>query len=337
MVRVRERSNVSHGHSLEDAFQSFLNARSADGVRERTKKDYHAHWRYFNEFLQLKHADILTIEQLSPTLIREYVNYQQFDKVQYEDETDRKKHPQGLSVTTINIRLRTLKAMCRFWYLENMLPEDIGKNIHQLKFDDDKKRTFSDHEIVKLLNVFNLRLYNDWRDYCLIRLLIDSGARINETCNIAPEDISFERKSVYLTADVVKSRHGREVPLSDSVLKDLHDLIKENKEYFGNPQFVFLTTVGKQYQPSAFRHRLRVAAEKAGIGRATPHMFRHYMISKFALHGDIFSLQRIVDHKNIQTTRRYVTYSQDEVARQHSKFSPIKDIDKLENKRSESK
>lgn len=315
MVKIRERKGLTNGHNLDSAFQSFLNAKSAEGVRERTKNDYHSHWKYFKEFLSVKHKEVKSIDDLSPDLIREYINFMQFDKVQYENDEHRTNHPQGLSATTINIRLRTLKAMCRFWYLEKMLTEDVAKNIKPLRYDDDKKRTFTDDEISKLLNTFNLRLYNDWRDYCLIRFLCDTGARINETCNMSPADVSFERKSVYLTADVVKSRHGREVPLSDSVLKDLRGLIKENKSYFGNPRYVFLTTVGKKYQPNAFRYRLRSAAKKAGIERATPHMFRHYFITKFAQQGDLFSLQKIVDHKNIQTTRRYVEYSHDDVAR----------------------
>jgi integrase/recombinase XerD len=335
MKRIIERQGYKNTLTLtlNEAFQSFLNAKSAEGVRERTIHDYHQHWKYFTEFLLLKHPKVKNVDDLSADLIREYINYQRFEHVQYAENDNRKKHPKGLSAVTINIRIRTLKAMCRFWYMEHILSENIGCNIHQLRYDDDKKRTFTDDEIVRLLDVFNLRNYNDWRDYILIRFLVSCGARINETCNIHPEDVLFDRNSVYLSPYAVKSRHGREVPLDRSVMKDLHDLITENKRYFGNPEYVFLTTVGKRYNPSAFRHRLRQAAEKAGIERATPHMLRHYFITQYAKRGDLFTLQRIVDHKNIQTTRGYVDNSQEEIQEAHNKFSPLKKIEKLENKR----
>lgn len=333
MVKIGERTGFKETYSLDVAFDLFINAKAAEGVRERTKTDYTNHWRYFKEFLTDKHRDVQTINELSINIIREYINWMQFDKIQYAENTDRKQHAKGLSPMTINIRLRTLKAMCRFWHEEHMLPNDIGHNVKLLRYDDNKKRTFHDDEIVRLLGTFNVRLYNDWRDTVLIRFLCSCGCRINEASNLTPDDVMFERKSAFLNPTVVKSRHGREVPLDDSVLRDLHNLIEENKRYFGNPKFVFLTTTGKQYKPNAFRHRLSVAAEKAGIERATPNMFRHYFITQYAKSGDLFSLQKIVDHKNISTTRRYVNDSQEEIAQQHAKFSPLKRIEKLENKR----
>jgi integrase/recombinase XerD len=320
-------------YTLDEALESFIHGKSAEGVRERTIADYRTHWKYFKHFLDYRHYKIHYVTELTADIIRDYINYQRFEKVQYESDYDRKNHSVGLSPVTINIRIRTLKAMCHYWNQEKMIAEDIGKNIHQLKFDDDKKRTFSDEEIVKLLNCYNLRLYDDWRDYVLIRFLCDCGARINETCHIQPEDVLFDRKSVYLSPENVKSRHGREVPLDDSILRDLKELIEENKRYFGNPQYVFLTVSGKRYQPNAFRHRLRFFKEKAGLERCTPHMFRHYFITQYAKNGDLFSLQKIVDHKNINTTRKYVNNTYEEIAKQHARFSPLKNIEKLESKR----
>lgn len=67
---------------------------------------------------------------------------------------------------------------------------------------------------------------------------------------------------------------------------------------------------------------------QAGImpPKAGPHTLRH----TFALHyimrgGDVFSLQRILGHRSVETTMIYVNMSADHLVAQHSRYSPMAD------------
>ena len=73
---------------------------------------------------------------------------------------------------------------------------------------------------------------------------------------------------------------------------------------------------------------IRVLFGKAGIiGRKLgPHTLRHTFGRQYIVNGgDLVSLQRILGHSNIQTTRIYAELDMRDVVRQHHKFSPLRD------------
>lgn len=53
-----------------------------------------------------------------------------------------------------------------------------------------------------------------------------------------------------------------------------------------------------------FRRRLHRLNVKTGLARLHPHQFRHTFIRNYILNGgDLFTVQKIVDHADIKTTR----------------------------------
>ena len=59
-----------------------------------------------------------------------------------------------------------------------------------------------------------------------------------------------------------------------------------------------------------------------------PHTMRHTFGTQYILkRGDVFSLQRIMGHRRLETTMIYANMSTEIVARQHRKFSPVADIE----------
>lgn len=101
----------------------------------------------------------------------------------------------------------------------------------------------------------------------------------------------------------------------------------ENKSFFGNDDYVFLSAYGDQLPSDTVRKRLTRYGEQAGISgdvRVSPHTFRHYFCKTYLLNGgDLFTLQRIVGHADISTTRKYIQMSDENVRAQHAQFSPI--------------
>ena len=64
-----------------------------------------------------------------------------------------------------------------------------------------------------------------------------------------------------------------------------------------------------------------------------PHTLRHTFGMQYILRGgDVFSLQRIMGHTRIETTMIYVNMSTELVAQQHRKFSPMPDIEMMQDR-----
>ncbi|MGX9706962.1 tyrosine-type recombinase/integrase [Laceyella tengchongensis] len=138
---VKERkavvSNVSMVQELtfDEALELFVTAKKAEGMRPRTIHDYYKHMEWFRRFLSEFYPDVTTIQQLTPEVIRSYITYMKDERSPYEGDERREKAIKGLSVNTINIRLRTLRVMCRFWYSEGYLSANPMEKIKLLKSD----------------------------------------------------------------------------------------------------------------------------------------------------------------------------------------------------------
>lgn len=327
-IKERNQTGIEDTYAVEytltEALDIFLSAKIAEGVRGRTLEEYKRHIRYLSDYLSKKHSSFKNISELSPSLIREYITFSK-NKKAYAGDIQREKST-TLSINTINIRLRTLRTMCRFWFNEGMILDNPMKNIKPLKQDaEEEVKGFSDEEVNKILNYFNERNYGDWRDKILVLLLLDSGMRITEAVSIQIKNVDFKDSSIFIPPESNKNRKGRHVPISREVMSEIKKLHDECIGYFGSHKLLFMNAYGEPMTGDTIRRRLYKVGTALGIPKVHPHRFRHTFIRKYILNGgDLFTLQKIVDHSNITTTRKYVQLDDIHIKDQHNKFSPVR-------------
>ena len=327
-VRERKQDNIKpasiYDYTLTEALDIFLNAKIAEGVRDRTLEDYNRHIKYLDDYLSKKHPDFKFINDLSPSLIRDYITFSK-NKKAYEGGSVREKSS-TLSTNTINIRIRTLRTMCRFWFNEGLISDNPMKNIKSIKQNSEEEvKGFSDEEVNSILSYFNERNFGDWRDKILVLLLLDSGMRINEAVSTRIENIDFENSSIFIPPESNKNRKGGHIPISREVMREIKSLHEECIGYFGHHATLFLNANGDPLTGDTIRRRLHKVGTALGIPKVHPHRFRHTFIRNYILNGgDLFTLQKIVDHSNITTTRKYVQMDDIHIKNQHNKFSPVR-------------
>lgn len=323
--------NRQHEHdlTLQQALTLFIRAKEAENVRPRTIRNYMNHIAYLSDYMtEVRGFRNAYLKDLTADLIRDYISYMLNEKRRYEGLEGRKDKTVGLAVDTINIRLRTLRTMCRFWHAEGLIEENPMANIKQLRKDaDDEVPGLTDAEIDLLLSSYDVSQFAEWRDKILILLMLDTGLRPGEACELTIDRVDFDLYTLYVPSQIAKNRRNREVPMSREVAKLLEELYEESLQYFGETEFIFNNAYGDPYTADAFRKRLNRRKKKLGMEKLSPNMFRHTFCRKYLLNGgDIFTLQKIVDHKDIATTRKYVQMGMDDVQAQHNKYSPAKRI-----------
>ncbi|WP_337957767.1 phage integrase SAM-like domain-containing protein [Guptibacillus spartinae] len=107
--------------TLEKAIDLVIAGKSTEGLRERTLRDYKKEWQYFVTWLE-KNYEVETVDELSPQIFRDYINYLKYDTKKYEGRKFIKSEQGvGLSDTTINIRLRVYRAMFNHLEREDMI------------------------------------------------------------------------------------------------------------------------------------------------------------------------------------------------------------------------
>ncbi|MHC8516837.1 tyrosine-type recombinase/integrase [Sporosarcina sp. ITBMC105] len=315
--------------TLDEALNAFIHAKEAEGVRPRTVDNYREHIRYLSEYLRTKLGwrDIL-VNDLSSEVIRGYITYLRTEKPRYEGAEGRQDTRIGLSVNTINIRLRTLRTMCRFWAREGITEHNAMENVKNVVGDTyEEVPGISDDGIDQLIASYDVNNFAEWRDKVLVMLLLDTGLRIAEAVSLSVDNVDFRLNTVYVPSQVAKNRRMREVPLSREVAKLLRQLHEESCGYFGDSPYIFHNAYGEPFTAGAFRTRLNRRKKRLGFSRLSPHMFRHTFCRNYLLNGgDLFTLQKIVDHADIETTRKYVQMETEHVRAQHNKYSPVKRI-----------
>lgn len=311
---MREKQNQAQSkekYTLQEMHHYFITYKKSEGLRERTISDHTNHFRYFTSWLSENALEDVLEGNINIQCIREYVAFMQ---------SKLKVNP-----ITINTRLKTLRCFLKFAFDENYINEDLARKVKMVRTDKDTIKILSPEQVEALIKVIDTKSYTGFRDYVFIMLLLDCGARISEIISLNLDQIDLQSSSIYLTATTVKTRMGRQVPISLKVTKLINNLLEVNKREFYSDQ-VFLSVYGTPFQKLSFNKRLRTYSMKANIegSRVSPHSFRHFFAKHYILGGgDPFTLQKILGHSDMQMLRKYINMFDKDIKIQHNFFSPV--------------
>lgn len=312
--------------TLDQALDLVLAGKRAEGLRERTLKDYAKMWGYFTDWLN-DNYEIQYIDELNSDHFRNYINYMKYDKRRYDGHKyiNYEEQPIGLADTTININLRSLRAFFNHLQREELIEVNPMERIKQIRQDVDLTNCFTDEEVKAILQQPDLRDFVGFRDFVAMNVLLDSGLRIQELLSLRVSDIDFQTRFITLPGEINKNRKPRLVPISTHVMKLILQLINENQSHFKTDR-LFLSSYGEPLGANHYNKRLKYYAEKAGITdkKTTSHVYRHTWAKNMILNGcDPFTLQKMGGWSDIRTMRRYIQMDVSEMRRSHDDYSPI--------------
>lgn len=291
-----------------DSFDFFLKQKLLQGLSDRTLRDYKMYKKfadnYFQEYLGLQEYNELKVEHFV-----EYISYMKFTK-EYANNT-------------INIRLRYPKAYLTWLYDEELIDRNISKKIKLVKTPADTVRAFTDAEVRKLLKVIDKNTYRGFRDYTFFLLILDTGIRVSEALNLTNKDIDLTNAMITVQADNSKTNELRYLPVSFNVISLLRELRKVTKSY--NDKYAFVNETGDQLTYNAIRISMDRYKNKAGLDKCTLYMLRHTFATNAVKQGiDTFTLQKLLGHKELATSRKYVQLNKEFLIEKKSRINTIK-------------
>jgi integrase/recombinase XerD len=164
-------------------------------------------------------------------------------------------------------------------------------------------RTLTEQEVDRLLGSRLSR-----RDRALVQLLLDTGMRIGEAASLTWATVGPS------VVRVCGKTGERDVPICPGTAQALLGL--------GDGRVLW---VGKRgpIDVRGLQQAVKRALARAGLGGG-PHLLRHTFGRLYIMAGgDVFSLQRIMGHQSISSTRIYVDMDLGDTRVQHAQFSPI--------------
>ena len=176
----------------------------------------------------------------------------------------------------------------------------------------------------KLLSTCSSKDFYDLRDKALLFFLFDTGARASETCAVNLEDIDLRSGSVLIRSG--KGRKPRTVFLGKKSRRALRAYLKSYAKQYNIPECNALWITAHQTRLTywGLNQILRRRAKEANIEKPSVHDFRRAFALNFLRNGgDIYSLQKLMGHADLQVLRRYLAQTVEDLKVAHHNYSPV--------------
>ena len=170
---------------------------------------------------------------------------------------------------------------------------------------------YTKEEIIKMLNVINIRTKQGKEDYLILSLICYLGLRISDVVNLKLSNIDFNKNKISIIQ--YKTNSLLTLPLIDKVKYPLLDYLK-NVRPKCDLDYIFITNT-KPYRQKielkTHRHKVKNYLIKAGIdinGRKHGfHSLRHSFSTLLLKENtSLYSISTILGHQDIQTTMAYL-------------------------------
>lgn len=240
--------------------------------------------------------DQLTIEDLSPALIRRFLQYLEKDR--------------GCSGTTRNQRLGTIHSLAKF--VGTHSPEHLAwcTEVRAIPFKKTTKPLIAyleKPEMDALLNVPDNRTKQGTRDYALLLFLYNTGARVSEAVHVTFTDFTFDNApSVRLMGKGRKTRLCPLWPITANAIKQLEQGRATEEHVFLNRRGQPLTRFGIYNLVTQTVAQASLTMPSLKTKRISPHSIRHTSAVHLLRAGvDINTIRAWLGHVSLDTTNIY--------------------------------
>lgn len=141
------------------------------------------------------------------------------------------------------------------------------------------------------------------QDHAILTTMLHTAGRKNEILGLKWTDVDFENRKITLWT---KKRAGSHTEPDDLPMTDvLRDCLMRYAKTCPASEYVFSRKNGTRYLHK--NHLMRELCAAAGVKKFTYHCIRHLSASMLAEAGvPLVVIQRILRHKSISTTSRYI-------------------------------
>lgn len=207
-----------------------------------------------------------------------------------------------ISDKTINNILNFLKTLIKYAFKNDYIKNDFSKYIQLLEIDNARERFLTKDEI-KLLFDYSK---DDETLYLLFKLALNTGARLATLLNIHKKDVDFTHD--LLTLKDFKNNSTYKAFLTDDLKalleKRVNSLKPNDKLFISNPERRLRAKLDELFNKDIDDNDRK--------NKIVFHSLRHTFASHLAINGTpIFTIQKLMNHKDIRMTLRYAKLSPD--------------------------
>ena len=290
---------------LDEVFKDFITYSNSKNLSEKTIEYYKINYDQFKSFIDdNSQSQDVTVEVLNQELVEAY---------------RLKLLNQGLATATINSYLRAIRSFLyytmKFNYIEKF-------KVNLIRAEDKIKETYTNQELSILLQKPNIEecSFSEYRNWVIINWVLSTGNRSRTLRNIKIEDLDLQNGYVKLRK--VKNRKQQIIPISKQMVMIITEYLQFRKGE--DDHYLFCTQYGEKLSGEGLKSAIYRYNSRRGLSKTSIHLLRHTFAKLWIKNGgDIFRLQKILGHKNMEMVREYVNMFSEDLKEDFEKFNPI--------------
>lgn len=297
MLDRKTQKKASQRTPVLDAYAEFIASREAANVSARTIGYYRDKLHPFCVWCASNGAP--TVTDVTAKHIRDFI-------ITLRDR--------DLSAWTMHGSARAIKAYLRFCQSEGMIA-DVPP-ITMPKLPKELPQPFTVTEVERLIGSCECE-----RDRAIVYMLVDTGLRASELIALDGGDVDLSSGLVFVRGG--KGGKDRAVYFGGKTKGAILRYWREvgTKPAKDDPLFVTRVDPIERLSFWGLASMLRRLSKRADVQTCTPHRFRRtFAVWSLRAGMDVFTLQRLMGHEDLGTTRRYVALVDDDLKAAHKRF-----------------
>jgi len=250
-------------------------------------------------------------------IAREKLTIKNMNIERIEQFLDWLEHTRHNSVCSRNQRRAAINTFFKYLQRKNPGYVMLYQQIQSIPRKSERRQTvhhLSVEAVTELLKGPDLHTKNGRRDFAILSLMYETGARVTEIVNLSIGDLRFGRNgtTVYLLG---KGQKSREVPLIDSISDFMKQYLADEgrRRSCGKSDPLFcnrvkenLTRAGIAYILNKYTEKARCSAPDVFPDRVYPHILRHSRAMHWLEAGvDLQYIKDLLGHAQLVTTEVY--------------------------------
>jgi len=289
---------------IETWVQAFLTDRKTQNLSKGTLRYYQKTLKVFCSWCE---AQALTqFTQLTPDNLRTFLLWLE----------ERGHNPGG-----IHAIYRAVRCFIR-WWVEEVEPENFKDPTKKVKAPKVALEVLepADRDVIdSLLSTCTRGELLGERDRAIFYALQDTGARASELLGMDLEDLDQVNGAVLIRYG--KGKKPRMVYLGKTSRKAVRRYLSLRKD---TSPALWVTSSGERLTYDGLRSMVKRRAAAANVKDPTLHSFRRLFAITMLRNGtDVFSLQKLMGHADLQILRRYLAQNDTDTREAHRRAGPV--------------
>ena len=289
---------------IDDAIDDFINYCVFEkGLSDKTRDSYFNDLKVYKGFLSER--KINKIEDISSTDIKDFLEKRSIE-----------------NTNTIAHNLTVIKNLHLYIVKTTDIKDDPSINIVRPKLKKALPKTLSIEDVDKLLDI-KLDTLFDVRNKAMLELMYATGIRVSECVNLKVFDLDMENSLIRVMG---KGSKERVIPVGEYAIYYVDKYLNVRSQMLKkkNTDALFLNNHGDKMTRQGFFKILKKILHDKGLNEeVSPHTLRHSFATHLLNRGaDLRSIQEMLGHADISTTKIYTEVSNQKVRDDYNKYHP---------------